>query len=405
MSRRAIVLAAVLLMLAFTVPAAAQQSGWSVYLFDSVSQHLLRVFLDGTQQTYDLGIPQGSYIGQRSLDFTSDGNRVAYCVPVNDTNGANSTLYIKDIASAEALVTVPLGIGDGCWVTYSADNAQVAVGIVRYYPGAPGDADTTLPPWQLLVFDAASGQQLYEMNAEKLAPAGLDPEPRLYMPDVRYFSNSQIIFAALPWGTEGFPISPAFFWQLGGDTVQAIDRWWRWGIDSLSATGELVWLEQDESIPVADPGGPTPRMNIVKLAGQTGDERIIYANPEWVLIDTAFIDNGRQLAIGELEAFDPATGDFSNQHTRWMALNRDGSVSELASGVGFSQILAAPDGYVLLSASSNNFPATQTLEYRSGREDTMLWQVQVENGAFWQLLWAAPTATADGLAAFPTVTP
>ncbi len=394
--------ALVVLVLGMLFPAAAQ-SGWSLYLFDSVSQQVLRVYLDGTQQAYDLGIPAGNYIGQRSLDFASDGNRVAYCVPVNEPNGAHSYLYLKDITATDAL-TIDLGMGDGCWVTYSDDDAQVAVGVVHYYPGMEG-VDTSVPPWELLVFDAATGARLHEMNAEQAAPAGFPAEPRAYMPDVRYFANNQVIFAPRMWGTEGFPSEPAFFWHLDSDTVEPVDRWWQWGLDALPATGELVWLELDPSLPAADPGGPVPQANSVRLANQNGEERLIYANPDWVLTATRFIDNGRGLAIGELEAFDPVNDNMGRQQTRWRALDRSGGVTELASSIGYSEIAPAPDGYVLLSASDTSATPLLTLEYHSGRETTTLWQQQETAGITWQLLWSAPTPTADGLQPFPAITP
>lgn len=406
MFKRGTILAAVfLLMLGTIVPAVAQaQSNWSLYLFDSVSQQLLRIYLDGTQQTYDLGIPEGNYIGQRSLDFSSDGNRVAYCVPINKANGAHAYLYIKDIASTEDPLTVDLGMGDGCWVSYSDDDNHIAAGVVHYYPGMEG-VDTSVPPWELIVFDATTGARLHEMNAAKATPAGFPSEPRAYMPDVRYFANNQIIFVPRMWGTEGFPQKPAIFWHLDNDAVEAVEHWWQWGIDSLPATGELVWLEFDSSIAAADPGGPVPQANVVEAAGRSGVANPIYANSDWVLLDTRFIDNGRLLAIHELEPFDPVNDNLGRQQTRWTALDRSGNASELASGIGFSQVSAAPDGYVLLAASDTSTTPVLTLEYHSGRETTPLWQEQSTSGVAWYLVWAAPTLTADNLPAFPIITP
>lgn len=404
MFKRGTILAAVVVLVFGTLFPAAAQSDWSLYLFNGVTQQVLRVYLDGTQQTYDLGIPEGNFIGQRSLDFSSDGNRVAYCVPINEANGAHSYLYIKDIASEADPLTVDLGMGDGCWVTYSDDNTKVAVGVVHYYPGAEG-VDTSVPPWELLVFDAATGARLHEMNAAKAIPAGFPSEPRAYMPDVRYFANNQIIFVSRLWGTEGFPQQPAIFWHLDNDAVEAVEHWWQWGVDALPATGELAWLELDSSIPAAEPGGPVPQANVVRLAGSSGVASTIYANSEWVLLDTRFIDNGRQLAIHELEPFDPVSDNMGAQETRWMALDRSGNVSELASGLGFSQVAAAPDGYVLLAMSATTATPVITLEYRSGRETTLLWQEDYTSTSAWYLVWAAPTDTADNLPAFPTVTP
>ncbi|MFN8564724.1 MAG: hypothetical protein U0703_24575 [Anaerolineae bacterium] len=234
-----------LLALLLALPASAQ-SGWSAYLFNNLSQQILRVSSDGSQQSYDLGLPEGVYLGQRSLVFSPDGSRAAYCMVVNQTDGANATLIVRDLASGASLVSVDLGKTDGCWVQYSEDASQIAVGVVRYYAGDP-NAPANVPSWQLLVLDEASGAQLHEMNPVK-GNAYFDAG-RTLMPDVRYFANNQIVFAGIPWGTEGFPISPAYFWQLGDDSVQPVDRWWRWGLDSLSATGELVWIELDQAMP------------------------------------------------------------------------------------------------------------------------------------------------------------
>jgi hypothetical protein len=221
------------------------------------------------------------------------------------------------------------------------------------------------------------------------------------MPDVRYFANNQVIFTNLLWGTDAPPMSPAYLWQLSDDSVQAIDRWWRSGLDSLPATGELVWAELDPSLPAAQPGGPVPQANVVKLADKSGEERVIYQNSDWVILGTEFIDNGRQLAIQELQASDP--NQPIAQSTRWIGLDRSGTVSELATTPGFSELAAAPDGYVILWASDSSATPTLTLEYRSGRETTTLWQQQESGGITWTLLWAAPTPTADGLQPFPTL--
>lgn len=397
--KRMIMLALGLLASVLLVFPAAAQPGWSVYLFNNITQQVLRISLDGAQQTYNLGLPEGVYLGRRSIDFTADGNRAAYCMVVNQPDGALATLIVRDLASGAVLMSVEIGKTDGCWVTYSEDASQIAVGVVRYYAGAP-DAPANLPTWQLLVFDAASGGQLHEMNPVK-GNASFDAG-RTLMPDVRYFTNNQIVFAGIPWGTEGFPLSPAYFWQLSDDSVQPVDRWWRWGLDSLNATGELVWVELDQSLPAADPGGPMVQANVVKLADRSGQEYAIYRDPDWIIMGAQFIDNGRQLAISELEGFDPNRNP-GGQATRWMALDRGGTISELATMPGFSELAAAPDGYVLLWASDNSASPLLTLEYRSGRETTTLWQSQETQGITWSLLWASPTPTADGLPAFQAV--
>ena len=400
--KRMIMLAVMaLLALSLALPASAQPSNWSLYLLNSGTQQLLRLYLNGSQQSYDLGLAPGSSIGQHMIDFTADGNRAAYCAIVNTPDGAQAFLTIKDLTNPAAQpFNVAYGVAQGCYVNFSDDASQIALGLVHYYASDP-NADPSIPAWQLLVLDAGSGALLHEMDASKSGSI-FDPT-RTIMPEVRYFANNQIVFAGLTWGADGSPTSPAYFWQLGNDTIQAIDRWWHNGLDSLAHTGELVWTELDANTPAAQPGGPMPQANTVKLADKSGQERVIYAIPDWVLMETKFIDNGRQLAISELQAFDPNSTP-GNQATRWIALDRSGNASELATTLGFSQVAAAPDGYVILTASDNSAAPVLTLEYHTGRETTPLWQQQESSGSSWSLLWAAPTATADGLQAFPTVT-
>ena len=274
--KRVMMLAGILaLAMTVTFPAAAQPSTWSVYLLENTSQNLVRVYGDGTQQAYDLGLAADSFVGQNAIDFAPDGNRVGYCVSSNTANGSQATLIVRDITNASTQsVNLDLGTAQGCWVKFNADASQIAVGLVRYYAGDPS-ADASVPPWSLLVIDAATGSQLNEMNLSK-GSAIFNVEQTI-MPEVRYFANNQIIFAGLPWGTEGTPSSPAYFWQLSDDSLQPIDRWWRSGLDSLASTGELVWAELDPNRAAAVQGGPVPQANVVKLADKSGQERVIYS--------------------------------------------------------------------------------------------------------------------------------
>ncbi|MEO8396268.1 MAG: hypothetical protein ABI700_24970 [Chloroflexota bacterium] len=403
--KRMILLALVLalaLILAFPAAAQSSASAWSAYLFESTSQQLTRVYSDGTQQIYDLGLGAETFVGHDAIDFAPDGNRVGYCTSANTVDGSVAALIVRDITNANPqAINLGLGAAGGCWVKFNADASQIAVGVVRYYAGDP-NADASLPPWSLLVFDAVTGNQLYEMNP--LKGNSIFNPAQTFMPQVRYFANNQIIFAGIPWGTEGTPSSPAYFWQLSDDSIQPIDRWWRWGQDSLVSTGELVWTELDPTRAAAEPGGPLPQANTVKLADKSGQERVIYINPDWVILDTQFIDNGRQLAINELQGADP-NSSLGSQPSRWIALDRSGTTSVLATTLGFSQMLPAPDGYAILWASDNSVTPLMSLDYYSGREKTTLWQQQGNGGVTWSLLWTSPTATADGLQPFTTVSP
>ena len=398
----ALVLCAVLV-----VGGAAQGEPWSAYLYNNLTRELVRVSLDGTQQAFDLGLGENVYLGMRDTDFTSDGGTMAYCL--SDYTAVNpqaltappTALITRDLQSGATNYQVDVGPTIGCWATYSQDNSRIAVGMVRYYPGDPS-ADTTQPSWELQVRDAVSGNLVAQLSPfSQAAPQlGLFNDFAL-MPDVRSFVGDVIAFAGLPWGTEGIPIEPAFEWNFSANTVTPNDVWWRWAVSSLPETGEMVWLDVDSTLPVGDPGGPVPRMNVAMYApSPEGERTVIFHSPDWILLATQFIDNGERIALQLLEPFDPNSA-LPSARTRWVAVDRQGNVSELATNEGYSQVVGAPDGFLHLYATSAEANTTMNLEYHSGGTSTTLWSGQSENsGAAWTLLWSQPVPTSAGLQAF-----
>jgi hypothetical protein len=283
---------------------------------------------------------------------------------------------------------------------FSPDAARVAVGVVKYYPGSP-DMDTTGPAWRLLVVDIASGGIVAEINAETPAVmnAGVLPGVAL-LPEVRAFANQQIIFAEVPWGIGGAPEWRAYTWQIDSGAVafDTTERWGRSGLSVLDSTGEVAWLDHDAALPAVNPGGPIPAFNVVKLADAGGAERVIHHTGEWVLVDTEFINGGAQLGILWLSTFDPENP--SDQQAQWMALGRDGSLSEIAAGATFSQLADAPGGFVLFEFLTNADFTQQTsrLSYVSNGQARPLWEAQDPGWEFAGVI-GAPQMT--GLPAFP----
>lgn len=400
-------LEALVLCTILVVGGAAQGESWSAYLYNNLTRELVRVSLDGTQQAFDLGLGENVYLGTRDTDFTSDGSTMAYCV--SDYAAVNpqapsappTTVFVRNLQTGAVNYQLDVGGSIGCWVSYSQDNSRLALGIVRYYPGDPS-ADTTQPSWELQVRDAASGNLMAQLSPfSQTAPElGLFNDFAL-MPDVRSFVGDVIAFAGVPWGTEGIPIEPAFEWNFSANTVTPNDVWWRWAVSSLPETGELVWLDSDSTLPMGDPGGPVPRMNVAMyVPSPAGERTTIYHSPDWILLGTQFINNGEQIALQLLEPFDPNSAQPSSR-TRWVAVDRQGNVSELTTNEGYTQIVSAPDGYLHLYATSSMPNTTMNLEYHAGGTSTTLWTGQSENsGAAWSIIWAQPVPATAGLQAF-----
>ena len=386
------------LALLLAVGAVFAQANWSAYLFNSVTRELVRVGLDGTQTAIPLNLPEGAFLGEADTAFTSDGNTLAYCAL--DYSQANSvaTLNVVDATNGMPLYQQTVGQTLGCWLEYSADNSMLTVGTVNYFGGDP-NADVSRPIWELHILDADSGSLMASMSP-------LDPDATnlgllndfAIMPDVRYFDNNQVIFTGVIWGSEGAPIEPAFLWDLNSSALQPFDDWWRWGL-SVSGT-DVVWLDNDPTLPVGNPGGPIPASNVVRMRDAAGEVVTIYHSPDWILADTEFIEDGQRLALSLLEPFDETNPSESND-LRWIALDRAGNVTELATTTGFSQVASAPGGYVYLYASGPEVGNTMTLEYRVGAQVQTLFTGQSENsGAAWNLIWTTPGTPVGGLPGF-----
>ncbi|MBE2269574.1 MAG: hypothetical protein IAE80_15160 [Anaerolinea sp.] len=381
----------------------AQDAAWSAYLYNSVTRQILRVDLDGTQTPIDLGLPEGSYLGMNDTDFTPSGDMLAYCVidynaaPTN--MGTPTTLHLYSLTVNAPVAVVDLGASMGCWISYNAEGTMLAVGLVHYYSGDPA-ADLSQPAWELRVLDAASGETIDTLSpsAQFALDAGLTSDLTL-MPDVRFFAGSQIIFAGIMWGTEGAPLEPAFLWDISTDVVQPFDYWWHPGLSVSGA--DLAWLDLDPMLPVGDPGGPVPQSNIVRMLGADGSPVTVYHSPDWILLDTEFVNNGRALALQLLEPFDPNAPMGSNA-IRWLLLDRQGGTVDLGTYPGFTQVIGAPDGLLLLHADSAQPGTGMTLDYVTATETRVLWQDVSENsGAAWNIIWASPVPRADGLSPFP----
>ncbi len=387
------------------VPILAQSGGWYAFLFNGINRQLVRLDASGAAQTFDLGLGEDVFLGSRDIALSADGSRVAYCAnsAQAETPQGDTTLYVRDLNTQANLVELPLGANIGCRVTtdgFNPDASQVAVGVVKYFPGS-ADMDTTGPVWRLLVVDVASGSIVNELNAE--TPAAADARILIgtaLLPEVRSFASSRIIFAEVPYAIGGAPEWNAFIWQTDTGAVQPDSslRWGRSGLSYLETTGELAWLANDPNRPAVDPGGPLPTFNTVKLADASGAELVVYYTSDWVLVDTAFVDNGSGLAILQQASFDPANPD--QQESQWVVLGRDGSLTMLASDAGFSQVGAAPNGAALFEFTFNADFTQQNsrLSLRTADTQAVLWE-STEPG--WEFVGTTDVPAAAVLPAFP----
>lgn len=414
MVRKLLALLLLSVLLVVAVPALAQ-SDWFVYLYNGNTKELVRINPDGAQTPYSLGLDATTFVSSFDMTFTADGSRVAYCAVTYPAVAASETptspfakLYLRDIAAGTNQIDLAMGNAIGCRTgrdAFSPDGAQLAVSKINYYPGAP-DADLSQPVWTLQILNSADGSVLRELTSasqsvqafESLAKGGV-------LPYVQYFENNQIIFAEVPYGIGGGAEWNSYLWDLNTDSLQTIDRWGNFSLDTLTS-GELIWVTADPNLPAGQPGGPVPANNIVKVADKSGAEFTIYHSPDWVILDAKFIDNGARAAIQLLSPFDPNAPD-QFQSLRWIALDRAGASADLVSSNGNPTVLGAPNGFVLLNqeitdpaSGASNF----ALSYNSNGATTNLWSATVDPSVgFWELAWVTPPTAAEGLPPFTAV--
>jgi hypothetical protein len=384
------------LALLWSSPAAAQDSSaWQIYLYNTNLKQLIGVNAAGEQFNYALNLPEQSYLSPYDMAFTSDGKQVAYCLSTYDqvTDGTNNTVIIADIASATTLMQVNLSPSNGCQVSkWNEDGTQIAVGLVRFPFGTPDPAAMQRPDWQLLIIDAATGQAVQQFDpSTSPVLSGSGEGARAYMPRVMAWDADRLVFKLIPWGTEAGSGLPAYTWLRSTGELVESPAWGNTGADSLP-TGELIWLELDPAIASGEPGGPLPVANVLRLADASGEARTIYVSPAWILLDSRFVSDGAYILLTLLEPFNPAAPE-TPQSLRLVLLGRDGVSVELGTYPSFVQAMAAPGGYVILSASAADGSAPPVISYQyfvDGALVTQWDQVSDNFGVSWGIAWTPP---------------
>jgi hypothetical protein len=392
------------LLAAVVLPALAQDD-WHVLLFDSSSKSFLRVNADGTQETYTLDLPQEVFVGAREMAFSPDGSQVAFCTIEYGENGnSTTTLHVRNLETGGEIASVDLGSSIGCRTVGNEDSSLLAVALIRYYSADP-QADTSQSAWEVLVIDSATGETLHTLNADSPASSALEYRyGESFLPYVFRVSDEEVVFGEVPYGTEFPPDFPTYTWNFGTDTIEPTSISGLVYSDYMPSTGELAWLEADESLPSGDPIGPMSRNNVVNVTDSSGETIMVYHSPDWLLSSVQFFEGGERLM---LQLFEPFDADAPDQvfETRWLALDRQGNTTDLFSSESFASLTPAPGGFLAFYTTSQTLPATYQLEYHGegGVETLLTFESDVYGG--WEIAYVTPSTPATDLPPFTAVSP
>jgi hypothetical protein len=330
---------------------------------------------------------------------------VAYCFTTNAQEGSPQkfvTLVVRDIAAQTNLVQLNLDLAIQCSVGRHAfdplSNSSVLIGTFNYFPNDRTMIDTAAPLWQLREVDIATGQVIYEANATMSAVQSLLAYPNdPFLPVVRYNLGDIVIFLQMPISIGGMVEAAAIDWRPASNTFSSIENY---GLPVLDFYGgELVWASNNPNFPAAEVMMMQP-YNILTVASKAGGQNTIFYSPTEAIIGAQYIDEGLNLAINL--AMPTETGLV----TRWVSLNRDGSITNMNISP-FATLEDAAFGhvtYTITYGDPNTFanPSAVLIWSNRGVQNTLL---QL-NSNEWRLVWSKPSAPSpSGLAPFPAVTP
>jgi hypothetical protein len=403
------------------VPASAQEA-WKAYLFNSNTAQIVQVGPEGEQAAYSLGVnpDAGEYLSGFDLSITADGARAAFCFVSNVPSADGSTLttqatyVLRDIVAQQDIVRLNMGSPLTCLTgknAFSPDESRLALAKVNSFPG-DANADPNTPFWSLQIIDPLTGVAFAELNQRSLQLVAEDIDPMLannpMIPLVITTGDNGLIFTAGMFASEG-RLGTAFRWDFNANTLTPVEPWGKYGLSYQGAMGEFAYADFDPALPVGEPGGPMANNNLVRVRAADGaDTTVFVGGADWVVTNTVFVNEGRDLAISLLESFVPNNDPQSTQKIRWVLLKRDGSLVDLYTDPDYSALVPVSAGYLLLAQDfprdqSATFPS-YTLTVAEGTEQRLIWQSPaVEGWQNWEIAWATPVSAQADLPAFTPV--
>lgn len=373
--------------------------GWWYLLLNVETYELTRVNGDATVQSYDLG-PQADDMFERQFAVSPDVSLATYCtltmVEIHDDDEVPfMTLVIYDLETEATRFEVDLGPSDGCYITnasFSDDGDLLGVGLISPH------YDSDYPAWRLPIVDTETGEIVQEIDGDDALVADnseLFGEFNYFMPAVGELTETEVVFRQVLWRTEGGYLNEAVRWNWGENTLMAEpDRnngiW-------IEETGELIWVERDDSLPLADPQAPIGRRNVVRVRGADGETRTLFFTGEQVVQTAMLINSGRELLIRTYDGYDEENP--APQESHWLVLDREGNLRELEieSEGGFVRVLNAPNGFVTIANTSED--VVSIIAHENG-EERVLWET---DDTFRMLVGQSRMPIAEGLEPFAAV--
>ncbi|MBE0690734.1 MAG: SH3 domain-containing protein [Anaerolineae bacterium] len=323
-----------------TLPIAAADAAWSVWLFTPVTGRLREIDNIGSVlRDFTLPLPSGADTSQmpRSVAISHNGNLIAYVV--RGADGAPSlavwdTQQLTFVGSyampSDANVSLEFSASP---LNFSENDTQIAFGY-----------GTATSGWQLVILDLPSGDT-YIVNSSSPAAItpGLDNLP-FNVPIVRMYRGAQVYFTMLPVPSDA-PGGPSYTWDTIRNLIMPTPAYYNMGGDTLLMTGETVSGVNDPRFGYSTNAEAFPmvQFNTIHVYDPVADGVFPFsADPEFSAWTVRFVQNGERIA---------ASGERAGGQRETRLLERNGALLG-STGVNMTSLQGVFDGFVFTTDES-----------------------------------------------------
>ncbi|GIK67554.1 MAG: hypothetical protein BroJett018_53480 [Chloroflexota bacterium] len=359
----------------------AQEEDWSAILYSSDAISWRTIRSDGSGQPFELAAEASHFAVNNSA------TRLAYCGM--DASG-HAIFHLYDLDQQTDLLTTDLGPAVWCQVDHNAftpDGTRVWVGLA-------GDPTANQPEWQLVEVQVSDGTVINTLDSENPLANMVESTGVPMMAHVLAADGERVVFGIAPDGIIGAPDMPAYRWIPPSD-LSTVTGWGESGADGLVGTKEIIWPELDATLPVGVPSDFLPAYNAVQYLDANGLQIPIYHSPDWLIRDVAWVNGGRQVAIGLI-----SPDEVTPTQVRWVLVNRNGIIQAFdPAEADRITVMDSRDGFAVLTSQ---LLETGEYHYTLTRYvgDTGQEVLSLDDSADWQLRWVTPSTPAANLSPF-----
>ncbi|MEO8606873.1 MAG: SH3 domain-containing protein [Chloroflexota bacterium] len=335
-------------------PTAAQNGGWTAWLYSAADGHMTQVDDSGAVHTdFTLPLPIGFDLFPQKVAVGHGGSPFAYVVSNSTT--FQGALVISQGAALKFSFNLPLTFADSTEFVadesiFNEDNSALALG---YSLDGGG--------WGLLIFDLTSGTvaQTIRFDTPTVAVLGLSANFGL-TPIPRRFIGREVTFSMIQAGTDAAPGYDAYTWNIDtGDLTQNL-AFPSLDADTFPPTGEMVMSLPDDRLPNQSADFTFFQANTLHVFDPLTSARFPFYNSQTFTFSRPhFIQNGERILF-EVSA---AAGDSFE----WQVVGRDGTlVGPIPGGVTINDAHGLGDGFIYTTDTFS--PGSTTLVYVNTRD-------------------------------------